>query len=150
MKKLLVLLVSIANVICAYGQNADLEIESEIRRLEQKENLAMLNHDAGVLKSIWAPDFTVNTPFNRVTLSSAELLDMVKNGTLRFTSFTRNIEKIMSKQEMAITMGSEEVVFVGEVPHGEQKIKRRFTNIWLKQNGVWRLTARHANDICQK
>jgi len=45
-------------------------------------------------------------------------------------------------------MGSEEVVFTGNVSEAGQTIKRRFTNIWVKQNGVWKLTFRHANNLC--
>ncbi len=56
----------------------------------------------------------------------------------------------MVKKNIAITVGSEEVVFVGNVPKAGQLIKRRYTNIWIKQNGVWKLTARHANEICMQ
>jgi hypothetical protein len=117
---------------------------------KKRERKAMFSQDTAALQKMWAADFTVNTPFNRVTLSTRELLDMVNNGTIRFSSFTRNIEQIILKNDMAITMGSEEVVFTGKVTQAGKTIKRRYTNIWLKQNGVWKLSYRHANNLCKE
>jgi len=124
-------------------------IETEIRALEEKERTAMLNHQTAVLQQLWAPDIMVNAPFNRVTLGSQEIIDLVGKGVIRLSSLTRNIEQMMLKKDVVITMGSEEVVEVGDVPNAGQTVKRRYTNIWLKQGGAWWLTARHANAICQ-
>jgi ketosteroid isomerase-like protein len=30
----------------------------------------------------------------------------------------------------------------------QQTVKRRYTNIWMKKDGNWKLVARHANVIC--
>jgi hypothetical protein len=53
-------------------------------------------------------------------------------------------------KDLAVTMGNEEVVFNGNVPKAGQTIKRRFTNIWIKQSGIWLLSLRHANNICSE
>ena len=124
-------------------------IETEIRALEEKERTAMLNHQTAVLQQLWAPDIMVNAPFNRVTLGSQEIIDLVGKGVIRLSSLTRNIEQMMLKKDVVITMGSEEVVEVGDVPNAGQTVKRRYTNILLKQGGAWWLAARHANAICQ-
>jgi ketosteroid isomerase-like protein len=29
-----------------------------------------------------------------------------------------------------------------------QTVKRRYTNIWMKQSAGWKLVARHANVVC--
>ncbi len=130
-----------------YPEEKDSEIEAEIRNLEEKECQAMLNGDAAVLQQVWAEDFMVNAPFNRVTLSSQEVIDLVKKGVIRYSSLTRTIERVMVKQGIAISMGSEAAVPAGDMPEEGQTINRRYTNIWMAQNGGWRLTARHANDI---
>lgn len=138
------------NVIYTNAQRNNLKVEAEIRVLEDKEHKAMLKQDATTLQQVWALDFMVNAPFNRVTLGSKEVIDLVKNGVIRYSSFTRNIEQFMVKKDMVITMGSEEVVPVGDIPNAGKTIKRRYTNIWTKQNGAWKLTARHANEISQQ
>lgn len=148
MKKLIITLLSLLNIICICAQTNPSKSEIEIRNLEGKERNAMLNHDTLTLKKLWAEDFTVNAPFNRVLLSRQGLMDMVNKGNIQFTSFTRNIEQVVVKKDIAVTMGSEEVVFKGNAPQAGQTIKRRFTNIWVKQNGVWKLTFRHANNLC--
>lgn len=148
MKKLFILLLSLLSVVCINGQNNLSKPETEIRNLEEKERTAMLNHDTATLQKMWAANFIVNAPFNRVTLSSREVIDMVNSGTIRFSSFNRNIEQIVVKKDLAVTMGSEEVVFTGNVPQAGQTVKRRFTNIWLKEDGKWKLTFRHANNLC--
>ncbi|HVZ57839.1 MAG TPA: nuclear transport factor 2 family protein [Chitinophagaceae bacterium] len=150
MKKLLILGGFLSHALGIYAQDNHSKVESEIRKLEEKERNAMLNHDTSSLKEVWAADFMVNAPFNRVTLSSREVIDLINKGIIRLSFLTRNIEQIMVKKDVVITMGSEEVVEAGNSPTAGQTIKRRYTNIWMKQNGVWRLTARHANEICQK
>lgn len=135
------------NAFCIYAQNT--QVETAIRKLEETEHKAMLARDTGTLLKIWASDFIVNTPANRITLSRQELFDLVRAGIFNYTSFTREIEQVFIKGDMAITMGSEAVVPVGDNSKAGQTIKRRYTNIWMKQNGVWRLTARHANELCQ-
>ncbi|MFO7258837.1 MAG: nuclear transport factor 2 family protein [Bacteroidota bacterium] len=151
MKKTIILFLMLANAGCIYGQSQSSKIEREIRDIEDRERVAMLNADMETLRKIWADDFTVNPPSNvgRITTTSQELFDMMNSGTIRFTSFTRNIEHITVLKDMAITMGSEEVVFTGNVPQAGQVIKRRFTNIWMKKNGEWRMSFRHANNLCQ-
>lgn len=150
MKKLIIILLVHLNAVCSYAQTSHQTDKTEIRDLEERERKAMLNHDTATLQKMWATDFTVNAPFNRVTLSSRELIDMVNKGNIQFSTFTRNIEQIVVKKDIAVTMGSEEVVFTGNAPQAGQTIKRRFTNIWLKQNGVWRLNLRHANNLCNE
>src|SRR5690606_3299481 len=103
--------------------------------------------DANTLQQLWAVDFMVNAPFNRITMGSQEVIELVKKGAIDYSSFTRNIEQVMVKGDMAITMGSEEVVPKGNSPDAGKTIKRRYMNIWTKQNNTWKLTARHANVI---
>ena len=148
MKKVIVILLLLTNTACIYAQDNLSQAEVEIRDLEEKERKAILNHDTTTLKKMWAADFTVNAPFNYITFSSRELIDMVNKGSIRFSSFVRSIEKIVVRKDLVVTMGSEEVVFTGDVPKAGQTIKRRFTNIWMKKDGSWLLSLRHANNIC--
>jgi ketosteroid isomerase-like protein len=147
MKTVLFLWVMLVNASFSNAQNTNLEIEKVIRELEKKEHTAMLNQDVITLQNIWAPDFMVNAPFNRVTMGSQEVIGLVKKGAISYSSFTRNIEQIMVKGDMAITMGVEEVVPKGDTPGAGKTIERRYTNIWVKQNDTWQLTARHANVV---
>jgi ketosteroid isomerase-like protein len=149
MKKPFIFLVMLMIVVYTYAQSKDAEIESAIRELEKKEHTAMLRQDAVALQQIWASDFMVNAPFNRIIMGSQEVIDLVKKGAINYSSFTRNIEQVMVKGNIVITMGSEEVVPKGNSPDAGKTIKRRYTNIWIKHNDTWRLTARHANEVAR-
>jgi len=41
-------------------------------------------------------------------------------------------------------MGKETIVPSGTSADAGKTINRRFTNVWMKKNGKWLLTARHA------
>jgi hypothetical protein len=66
-----------------------------------------------------------------------------------YSSFVREVERVLIHGNTIIVMGRETVVPKGASPDAGQIINRRFTNIWMRQNGKWLLTARHANVICQ-
>jgi ketosteroid isomerase-like protein len=151
MKKTFILFLMLVNAGCIYGQSQTTNAEGEIRDIEERERIAMFNADIPTLRKIWADDFTVNPPSNikKITTTSQELFDMMNSGTIRFKSFMRDIEHVTIRKDLAITMGREEVVFTGNVPQAGKVIKRRFTNIWLKKNGEWRLSFRHANNLCE-
>jgi len=128
-----------------YAQKS--RVETEIRNLEAKEVQALLKQDTAALKRLWAIDYMVNAPFNRIVLGHQ--LDSVKADTRRYAFFKREVEQVLVKNDIAISMGNETIEFIGNNPEAGKVTKRRYTNIWLKENGVWKLNARHANKICQ-
>jgi ketosteroid isomerase-like protein len=120
-------------------------IEATIRRLDLAEANAVLRADFDAVEKLWAQDMVVNNPFNRVVKASA---GPVRTGALTYSSFVRNIESIQIHGDTAIVMGNEVVVPSGSSADAGTTIRRRYTNIWMKRNGQWLLTARHANVIC--
>ena len=146
MKKSLITLLLLTNVLLLQAQNAS--IEAEIRKLEEREYTAILKGDAVSLQTIWSADFTVNAPTNQVNVGSATVINLIKAGAIKYSTFKREIEKIIVQGDIVISMGNEVVVPVGKNPKAGQTIKRRYTNIWRKQNGSWKMVARHANEIC--
>lgn len=124
------------------------EVETIIRKLEETECQAVLKRDTLILEKIWASDFMVNAPNNRVVLSGKRITDRPVVARLSYSSFTREVEQILVKGDIVFSMGNEVVVPIGNVPNAGQQVKRRFTNIWIKEGGTWKLSARHANIIC--
>jgi ketosteroid isomerase-like protein len=100
------------------------------------------------LRIIWAPGFMVNAPTNRVVVGGQ--VEMVMAGVINYTSYKQEIEQILLKGDIVIEMGNETVVPVINNRKGGQTIKRRYTHIWAKENGSWKLIARHANEVCQE
>ncbi len=121
--------------------------EAAIRALEAQEALAVLNQDFGALDRIWSERFMVNAPNNMVASDRNAVLGMFRAGFATYSSFDRSIERILMQGDLAIVMGAETVKPTGKAPMAGQTVQRRFTSIWKKEGGGWRLLARHANTI---
>ena len=127
-------------------QNNDREVE--IRKIDLAEADSILRNDAAAAESFYADDIVVNNPRYTITNGKQALMTLIKTGNIHYSSFVREIETIMFQGETAIVMGKETVKPDGNAPGVGQTILRRYTNIWMKINGKWLLTARHANIIC--
>ena len=107
-----------------------------------------MRSDVAALEKLWAEDLTVNNPQNQISRGRKEVLDRVRSGLLKYSSFVREIESVGFYGDTVIVMGLEVVIPIGDTPRAGQTLRRRFTNIWMKSKGTWMLTARHANVIC--
>jgi len=121
--------------------------EAQIRNLENIEHKAMMAQDTAILATILAADILVTTPANKVIHGRDNVFAMKKAGP-KFLSFEREVEQVAIKGDIAISVGHETVVTLDD---SNTKVisSRRFTNIWIKQNGTWKLAARHTNEICK-
>jgi len=133
--------------IAAQDENAVLR--EEIRKLDMAHAEAIFKGDAEALDNLMDDDVTVNHPTNRIVKEKKELLDLISRGVIRYTSFERTPETFLFFNEMVVVMGSEIVVPAKGAPNAEKSLKRRYTNIWMKRDGKWRLTVRHANNVCE-
>ena len=120
-------------------------LEQEIRALEQVQVDALLRNDIAAMKRNWATDFVVNNPRNEVIEASK---GRIASGTRTYASFIREVERVLIHGNTIIVMGQEIVVPSGAAPDAGKTIIRRFTNIWMKRDGKWLMTARQATVIC--
>ena len=149
MTRIALALLSVFLAPIATAQTASQDsLEMLIRRLDRAEADGLLNRDSVALRRIWAPDFTVNNPRNSITRGSEEVIALIRNGTIDYSSFTREIETILFHGNTIIVMGSEVITPVRKAPFAGQTVRRRFTHFWMLRDGQWRLTARHANVVC--
>ena len=122
-------------------------VSDTIRQLEKAETIAMLNDDYSTLDNIWHPEFTVNTPLNRI-LKTADIQGAMKAGLIKYSLLERNIEEILVHENVVVTLGNEVTVPIDNAPMAGQKTIRRYTNIWVRENNEWKLFSRHASNIC--
>ena len=121
-------------------------LERKIRKLEQAQVDLLLQDDVTAMKKNWAVDFVVNNPFNQAVDASK---GPIQAGTLKYSAFLKEIERVLIHGDTVIVMGRERVVPKEGSPDAGKTINRRFTNIWMKRGEKWLLTARHASVICQ-
>lgn len=122
--------------------------EDLVRSLDDQERIAALKMDVPALERLWSDQFTVNAPNNQVVVGKRAVLEtFVSRGIINFSSFERTVEFLRVDGDFAFIMGAETVRPTGDAPMAGQTVQRRFTNIWKKEAGTWRLYARHANNV---
>jgi hypothetical protein len=121
--------------------------EAAIRAVEEEERVAVLKQDFGALERLWSAEFIVNTPRNDVSVDRGAALALFRKGVARYGSFDRTIEVIRFSGDHAFVMGGETVRPIGDAPNAGKTVTRRFTNVWRREAGAWRLFARHASVV---
>ena len=147
---LLVITVTICAASLVSGQSVKQNntLEQEIRRLDLAEADAIQRSDFAALNKLLAEDFTVNSPRNQIVNGREELFALIRNGVTNYSSFVREPEAVLIHRNTAVVMGSETIKPTGNAPGAGQTVRRRYTNVWMKRDGKWLLTARQASVIC--
>lgn len=141
---LLALIIVAAGPASAQSAKQEDAVEREIRMLDLRHARAILRGDLAALDKLWTKDFRVNNPFNEV-----DRAERIRTGAVTYSSFVREAESVQVHGDTAVVMGRETVVPKGNSPDAGKTIRRRYTNIWMKRRGQWRLVARHASVVCQ-
>jgi hypothetical protein len=106
--------------------------------------------DVDGLAKLAHPNLRINAPTNRV-LTREQFLAMMRNGQIGAEGFERTAESVTVTGKIGVVMGFE--VFTPTAAselgkaYGVRPLKRRYTNIYVKENGKWQWLARHANVI---
>ena len=115
-------------------------VEQVIRKLDNERIQAQIHADAGALEQIYAPDFIGVGPSGTVRTKPQVVSDF-KSGDLRFQSITTDDVQVRVYGNVAVETGRSTM-------NGQDKGKAvprdtRFTRVWVKQQGRWRLVANH-------
>ena len=115
-------------------------VEQAIRQLDNERIQAQIGADVVALNRIYADDFIGVGPSGTVRTKSQVLSDFT-GGTLKFQSITTDEVQVRVYENTAVETGLSTMV-------GQDKGKAvprdtRFTRVWVKQQGRWRLVANH-------
>lgn len=133
-----------AFIVGAQPQDGKDAVEKEIRKLEQRQVGLLLKGDVAEMEKQWAKDYMVNNPFNKLVKARE---GPIRARQLTYSKFERDIEVVLVKGDVAVAMGGETVVPSGQSADAGKTIRRRFTDVWVKEEGRWLLMARHASVI---
>jgi ketosteroid isomerase-like protein len=150
--KLLLLILSLSAVFSkAYTQETadNQQLQAQIKKLDMAHAVAIFKGDAAALDSLMDDQVTVNHPTNRIVKEKRQLLDLIKQGVIRYTRFERFPEQFLFFNDMVVVMGNEIVVPAKGAPNAGKIIRRRYSNFWMKKNDRWQLAVRHANNVCE-
>jgi ketosteroid isomerase-like protein len=146
MKKTTLLILGILFVFTTQFCFAQQSDEAVIRNFENAEREAILKGDTAVLIKLFSPKVVVNNPENTI-VTFEQLITRIRTGKIDYSSLERTIEKITMVENIAIVMGKEIVTPKGATTNAGKTVTRRFTNIWMKTEAGWKLTARQATII---
>ena len=147
MKKIFAIaLMALLAVAIASGQKQDPTrdskgmVEQVIRKLDNERIQAQIHADEVALERIYADDFIGVGPSGTVRTKPQVISDFT-SGDLRFQSITTEDVRVRFYGNAAVETGRSTM-------DGQDKGKTvprdtRFTRVWVKQQGRWRLVANH-------
>src|SRR5689334_19290811 len=139
-----ILLFTLAQVAWGQEQSASRDqkssVEQAIRQLDHERIQAQIGADAVALDRIYADDFIGVGPSGTVRTKPQVISDFT-SGTLKFQSITTDEIQVRVYENTAVEIGLSTMI-------GQDKGKTvprdtRFTRVWIKQQGHWRLVANH-------
>jgi len=115
-------------------------VEQVIRKLDDERIQAQIHSDAAALDRLYADDFIGIGPSGTVRTKPQVIADFT-SGTLKFQSITTDEVQLRVYGNTAVETGRSTM-------NGQDKGKAvphdtRFTRVWIRQQGRWRLVANH-------
>ena len=138
------LALTVTSIPAAQKQSASRDqrsaVEQVIRQLDHERIRAQIGADAEALNRIYADDFIGVGPSGTVR-SKAQVISDFTSGDLKFQAITTDEVQVRVYEKTAVETGLSTML-------GQDKGKAvprdtRFTRVWVKQQGRWRLIANH-------
>src|ERR687883_10712 len=142
------LVLTAASIALGQKQSARREqrrsVEQAIRRLDDERIQAQIHADAAALNRLYADDFIGVGPSGTVRIK-AEVISDFTSGDLKFQSITTDDVQVRVYGDTAVETGRSTM-------NGQDRGKivprdTRFTRVWVKQQGRWRLVANHYSSL---
>jgi hypothetical protein len=93
----------------------------------------------------YSTTFVANTPGGGVVTGEA-MLRLFSTGGLRYSHVEQRVDYAGSHGPDVVVIMGEEIVVPGEgMANAGQRVRRRFTDVFRRENGEWRHDLRHAN-----
>src|SRR4030095_2613507 len=127
-------------VLAACDNGVTDNVEQSIKQLDKERIQAQIGADAPALDRIYADDFIGIAPSGTVRTKPQVISDFT-SGNLKFQSITTDEVQVRVYGNTAVEAALSTMI-------GQDKGKavprdNRFTRVWVKQQGRWRLVANH-------
>ena len=123
------------------------QIIEEIRKVDGERIQAQVHADAVALDRIYADDFIGIGPSGTRRTKKDVLADFT-SGSLKFQSITTDDVEIRVYGDAAVETGLS--TMKGQDAGKVVPEKNRFTRVWIKQAGRWRLVANHYSNLVKR
>jgi len=143
-----VLIFTTASTAIAQEQSArseqNMSVEQVIRQLDGARIQAQIDADAVALDRIYADDFVGIGPSGTVRTKPQVIADFT-SGDLKFQSITTDDVRLRVYGDTAVETGRS--TMIGQDKGKAVPRENRFTRVWIKQAGRWRLVANHYSPL---
>ena len=142
----LLLLVLVGSQACSTAEIS----EASLRAADAEQMRIIVEEDAPAQSRFMHPNYIINGPSNRI-LRKPVLVEMLAKGNMASERFERTIEGIALTRNIGVVMGHEVVrpspgSELG-AKFGSQDLTRRFTNVFIFEEGEWHFLARQATVV---
>src|SRR5262245_32345471 len=120
--------------------------EQDVMKVSDEIIEAFGHTDIAALDRLLADDYIITQSFG--ITSKAQLMDAWKSGRLKYTSASDKDRSVRVYGDTAVTTGI--FTLKGQNPNGDFTSNTRFTAVFVKQQGRWRLVAAQLSDIPQQ
>jgi ketosteroid isomerase-like protein len=137
------LLIAPLPLLAAEAETKSPATQAEFERLETTWNNAHVAGDAAALDALWADELVVTVPKMPV-FNKAQSLAIWRTGKMKFKKYETSDISVRTFGDTAIVTGAllRERNFMGKDIHEDW----RFTKVYLRRDGKWRVVAWHASD----
>ena len=124
-------------------------LDASLRTVDESQRRMVAAGDAAGLEQLAHPGLQINAPTGRV-LGREQFLSMMRGGQIKAEQFDRVAETVTVTGRNGVVMGRETFTpptaasDLGRT-YGVVPLQRRYTNVYLLEDGRWRWLARHAN-----
>lgn len=140
-------LVGPAGAQVAAGSRADIRIEKEVLKVDDERGQAMLKLDMATLDRLQADSLVVVSAKGQV-LDKAQYMEQVRSGSMKFLTWAMDDRRFHIYGDTVVVTGR--ATSVMEVQGKINRTPRRFTSVYIKQQGQWRLVAHHSTLIAEQ
>ena len=151
MKKTLVisgLILTTVSIALAQKHSArkhqNVSVEQVIRQMDHERIQAQIDADAAALTRIYADDFIGIGPSGTVRTKPQVISDFTSR-ELKFQSITTDDVRVRVYGNTAVETGRS--TMIGQDNGKAVPRENRFTRVWIKQVGRWRLVANHYSPL---
>jgi len=124
--------------------------EVNLRAADAEDLRIALTDDVKAARTFMHPNLLVNSPANRI-FTKTQVINMLQKGEIAHHSLERTIESTALTGNIGVVMGQELVQDKTPTEAGQSAgsvtYTRRFTDIFLFENGTWRLLARQSTVV---
>ena len=122
-------------------------VAEEIRKVDRERIQAQVNADSVALDRIYADDFIGIGPSGALRTKKDVLSDFA-SGSLKFQSITTDDVRIRVYGNAAVETGLS--TMKGQDADKVVPEANRFTRVWIRQGGRWRLVANHYSNLVKR